>query len=104
MRATTTKDSPQPLTPKEKKVLEYLEVYISTRGLSPSYQEIKNHFSFASFNSVQRYLKQLEDKGYVHTPGDNRKRAITLLYSANTVQTSTAGLNRGSYTAPIHKM
>ena len=56
----TPKKQPQPLSLKELKVMEYIEQFIQDRAVSPTYQEIKEHFGFASFNSVQRYLKQLE--------------------------------------------
>ncbi len=54
-------------------------------GISPSYQEIKDHFGLASFNSVQNYLKQLTNKGYIVNPL-NQKRAIQVLHSASAVQ------------------
>ncbi len=79
---------PRPLTPKEKTVLEFLEGFIRDNGISPSYQEICQHFGFASFNSVQRYLKQLETKGYVRVPGGNQKRALTVRRSASALQES----------------
>ncbi|MAE73765.1 MAG: repressor LexA [Bdellovibrionaceae bacterium] len=71
-----------PLTPKEKRVLEFIENYMSQFGSSPTYQEIKDYFGFASFNSVQRYLKQLQRKDYIDIPGGNQKRAIRILHSA----------------------
>jgi repressor LexA len=72
----------QPLTPKEKNVLEFIEHYIEANGYSPSFIEIKDHFGFASNNSVQNYLKQLETKKYIHTPGGNQKRAISVVQAA----------------------
>ena len=78
--------APAPLSPKEKNVLEFLESYIRARGVSPTYQEICQHFGFASFNSVQRYLKQLESKGYIQLPWANQKRAITVLKPASALQ------------------
>ncbi len=78
------------LTFKEKNVLEFLEAYMRENGISPSYQEICQNFGFASFNSVQRYLKQLEEKGYIHNPGGNQKRALTLLRPASAVQESVS--------------
>ncbi|WP_374021269.1 LexA family protein [Bdellovibrio bacteriovorus] len=54
-------------------------------GVSPSYQEIKDHFGLASFNSVQNYLKQLTSKGYIENPL-GQKRAIQVLHSASAVQ------------------
>lgn len=81
-----TKKTPlPPLTPKEKAVLEFIEKYILSSGVSPSYQEIKDHFGLASFNSVQNYLKQLTNKGYIENPL-GQKRAIQVLHSASTVQ------------------
>ena len=71
-----------PLTAKEKAVLEFIENELKTKGISPSYQEICDHFGFASFNSVQNYLKQLTNKGYVQF-AQNQKRAINILHSAN---------------------
>lgn len=69
----------QPLTPKEKAVLEFIESYMSKEGIAPSFTEIKDHFNLASYNSVQRYLKQLQAKRYLHLPGGNQKRAMMLL-------------------------
>ena len=69
----------RPLTGKEKGFLEFIENYLEEAGIAPSYQEIKDHFGFASYNSVQRYLKQLQTKGYIHLPGGNQKRAISIL-------------------------
>ncbi len=81
-----TKKKPlPPLTEKEKNVLSYIEEYILSYGISPSYQEIKEHFGFASFNSIQNYLKQLLSKGYI-TVEAHQKRAITVLHSASAVQ------------------
>lgn len=74
-----------PLTPKEKSVLEFIETHILSSGVSPSYQEIKDHFGLASFNSVQNYLKQLTAKGYIENP-QNQKRAIQVLHSASAYQ------------------
>lgn len=68
-----------PLTPNELKVLEFVETHIVEQGFSPSFQEIKTHFGFASYNSVQRYVKQLQDKGYLSVPGENQKRALQVL-------------------------
>lgn len=75
-----------PLTPKEKTVLEFLETYARLNGFAPTYQEICRHFGFASFNSAQRYLKQLEAKEYISLGGANQKRAISLLQSASAYQ------------------
>lgn len=74
-----------PLTTKERSVLQFIEAELLEKGISPSYQEICDHFGFASFNSVQNYLKQLTAKGYVLIP-QNQKRAIQILHSAHDFQ------------------
>lgn len=74
-----------PLTPKEKAVLDFIEEQILSSGISPSYQEIKEHFQLASFNSVQNYLKQLMEKGYVYNP-PHQKRALQILHTSRAFQ------------------
>lgn len=83
-----TNKQPKPLSPKEKTVLEFLEGFIANNGYSPTYTEIKEHFGFASINSVQRYLKQLHQKNYIFNPGGNQKRAIELIQASNSFQKS----------------
>ena len=80
------------LTAKEKKVLEFIETYLQEQGIAPSYQEIKEHFGFASFNSVQRYLQQLQNKNYIFIPGGNQKRAISVLRSSSEIQSSLSSV------------
>lgn len=76
----------QPLTPKEKMVLEFVELYVLENGVAPTYQEVSTHFGFASLNSVQNYFRQLESKGYIRLAGGNQKRALTLLHPASSFQ------------------
>lgn len=86
-----------PLTPKEKVVLEFLEMYARLNGFAPTYQEICKHFGFASFNSAQRYLKQLEAKDYISLGGANQKRAISLLRSASAYQEDVEDRGRSDH-------
>lgn len=88
MKKNATSPLP-PLTAKEKSVLQFIEQELISKGVSPSYQEICDHFGFASFNSVQNYLKQLSTKGYLLIP-QNQKRAIQILHSANDFQKDLA--------------
>lgn len=91
---------PRPLTAKEKKVLEFIETFIQEEGIAPSYQEIKEHFGFASFNSVQRYLKQLQNKNYLYIPAGNQKRAIHVLQSSDRFQSSVGLMGRPANQQP----
>ncbi len=67
------------LTKRQRAVFEFIRSYIKTHDVSPSYEEIRRHFGFASYNSVQKHLKTLVAKGLVKTPWGNRKRALTLV-------------------------
>lgn len=76
---------PLTLTENERRVLEYIESIVQQKGIAPSIQEIKDHFGFASNNSVQRYLKQLQAKNYIYRPGGNQKRSLALLNTSDAV-------------------
>lgn len=75
-------ESPKPLTPKESKVLDFLTEYFICNGNSPSYQEIKDYFKLASFNSVQNYLKQLAKKNYIQL-FPHQKRCIEIIKTSD---------------------
>ncbi|MCB0361840.1 MAG: transcriptional repressor LexA [Bdellovibrionales bacterium] len=85
----------RPLTKKEKMVLTFIENFMKEQELSPSYQEIQEHFGFRSISSVQSYLRQLKNKGYIHSPGNNQKRALSILHSTQTLF-SPLGVNSQS--------
>lgn len=68
------------LTPKQKQFLAYLVQYIERWGHAPSFEEIRGHFNFRSYNTVTTYLKILERKGYIRLPKQkNKKRAIEVI-------------------------
>ena len=67
------------LTKRQQVVFEFIKGYIQTHGVSPSYEEIRRNFGFGSYNSVQKHLKSLVTKGFLKTPWDNQKRALTLV-------------------------
>jgi repressor LexA len=67
------------LTKRQQVVFEFIKEYIQTHGVAPSYEEIRRNFGFGSYNSVQKHLKNLVAKGFLKTPWDNQKRALTLV-------------------------
>ena len=81
------------LTEKQQAVYAYLRQYIRRRGTSPTYDEIRQHFGFQSFQSVQKHLAQLERKGYIRIPERNRSRMISLVeHGGATVVLPLAGV------------
>ena len=81
------------LTEKQQAVYRFIRDFIEAMGIAPSYDEIRQHFGFQSFQSVQKYLNQLERKGYLKKPGKNQKRGLTLVeHGGNTVVLPLAGV------------
>ncbi|MGD0397531.1 MAG: transcriptional repressor LexA [Syntrophobacteraceae bacterium] len=66
------------LTPAQEKVFRFVREYITRHGYSPSYEEVRRHLGFKSLNSVYKHLKQLEGRGYLLTPWNNKKRVLDL--------------------------
>lgn len=74
----------EPLTPNEKKILDYIQNYSDENGYSPTYSEIQDEFGYKAINSVQQYIKQLTAKGYLRKHlGENKKRALELEESSS---------------------
>ncbi len=67
------------LTPAQERVYRFVRDYLQQQGYSPSYEEIRQHLGFRSLNAVYKHLKQLEQRGYLQSLGNNRKRALELL-------------------------
>ena len=67
-----------PLTPKQKKVLDFIESFLSREGYPPSQQEIAQAFGFSSLGTVQNYLVRLEREGFLSRDW-NARRGMKLL-------------------------
>lgn len=53
------------LTPNQKKVLEFIQEHILKYGIPPTYREILEYMGARSIGTVQRYIRTLEEKGYI---------------------------------------
>jgi repressor LexA len=67
------------LTARQRAVYEFIKGYIAARNIAPSYEEIRRALRFRSYNSVQKHLKRLEERGVLKSPWGNRKRALELV-------------------------
>jgi len=65
------------LTPKQKKLLEWLTSEVESHGLPPSLSEIARNFRLKSKNSVTKLLKSLEEKGFIRR--SSKARGIEVL-------------------------
>ncbi len=54
---------PEPLTDRQRDVLEYINSHHRQHGVAPSLREIQAHFGFASPFAVQRHVDALTEKG-----------------------------------------
>ncbi|HIC56392.1 MAG TPA: repressor LexA, partial [Acidobacteria bacterium] len=50
----------QPLTKRQREILDYLSEYIEHHGYAPSLEEIGHRFSLSSLATVHKHLKNLE--------------------------------------------
>ncbi len=66
-----------PLTPKQKKVLEFVKKYSEKHEFAPSLQEIGKHLGVSSPATVHQHLEALASKGFLERE-KNQKRSMTL--------------------------
>jgi repressor LexA len=75
MRSTANDDGKEPLTDRQKAVLDYIGRSIEKRGYPPTLREIGEHMGIRSTNGVNDHLKALEKKGYLERE-DLKSRAL----------------------------
>jgi repressor LexA len=93
------------LTEKQKSFLEYLFRHIDEWGQPPSFEEIRSHFGFSSYNSVTTYLRALERKGYIRLPEKkNQKRALEVISPVETRRFEFPLLGRVAAGKPIEAL
>lgn len=66
----------QPLTKKQKEILDYIINFIDENGYSPSYREIAANFDFSSTATVAEYVNLLRSKGYLDSAEHGHARSI----------------------------
>ena len=70
------------LSPRHKKILTFLETFLSDHGYPPSIREIGDHTQISSTSVVNYYLNQLEEMNYIERES-NVSRGINLLKTGN---------------------
>lgn len=64
------------LTPKQKRILEFISSFREAKGYSPSQHEIARHFGFKSLGTVQNYLVRLERQGLLSKTWNARRGVL----------------------------
>ena len=80
-----------PITPKQKKVLDFIEAFIEREGYSPSQQEIALSFGFRSLGTVQNYLVRLEREGVLSKDWNAKRGMRVLRPKGNSLELPLAG-------------
>ena len=68
----------QPLTKRQREILDYLQEFIQQHGYAPSLEEVGRRFGLSSLATVHKHLTNLQDKGFIRRSW-NRSRSVELL-------------------------
>jgi repressor LexA len=88
------------LTSKQEQILRFIEHFWSAYSLSPTYQEIQEHFGFESPNAVQKHVQALMKKGFLRGVQDSRGRNRSLV-SVRAIHNEVPLVGRIAAGAPI---
>jgi repressor LexA len=68
----------QPLTKRQREILDYLNDFIERHGYAPSLEEIGRQFGLSSLATVHKHLTNLQEKGFIRRAW-NRSRSVELI-------------------------
>jgi repressor LexA len=68
----------QPLTKRQREILDYLNDFIQQHGYAPSLEEVGRRFGLSSLATVHKHLTNLQQKGFIKRAW-NRSRSVELL-------------------------
>lgn len=68
----------QPLTRRQREILDYLREFMEEHGYAPSLEEIGRRFGLSSLATVHKHLTNLQAKGFIKRAW-NRSRSVELL-------------------------
>jgi repressor LexA len=70
----------QPLTKRQREILDFLNEFIQQHGYAPSLEEVGRRFNLSSLATVHKHLTNLQEKGFIRRAW-NRSRSVELLPS-----------------------
>ena len=68
----------QPLTKRQREILDFLNEFIQGHGYAPSLEEVGRRFGLSSLATVHKHLTNLQDKGFIRRAW-NRSRSVELV-------------------------
>lgn len=66
----------RPLTERQKEVYEFYVEHTMEHGFQPTYREVMAHFGFGSMNSVNQYIRAIQNKGWWKCHADSKKKSL----------------------------
>ena len=70
----------QPLTKRQREILDFLNEFIDQHGYAPSLEEVGRRFGLSSLATVHKHLTNLQEKGFIKRAW-NRSRSVELVPS-----------------------
>ena len=70
----------QPLTKRQREILDFLNEFIEQNGYAPSLEEVGRRFGLSSLATVHKHLTNLQEKGFIRRAW-NRSRSVELVPS-----------------------
>ena len=70
----------QPLTKRQREILDFLSEFIEQNGYAPSLEEVGRRFGLSSLATVHKHLTNLQEKGFIKRAW-NRSRSMELVPS-----------------------
>ncbi len=64
------------MTPKQKRILDFIHAYRERHGYAPSQREIANAFGYRSLGTVQNFLVRLEREGHLQRDWNARRGLV----------------------------
>jgi repressor LexA len=89
------------LTPKQHKILSFIEDYFQKNTHSPSFQEIQAHFGFASPRAATKHVQAIIKKGLLESRKSGKKRIHRGLLPLRPMDNEVPLLGRIAAGAPI---
>lgn len=68
----------QPLTKRQREILDFLNDFIQQHGYAPSLEEIGRRFNLSSLATVHKHLTNLQEKGFIRRAW-NRSRSVEVI-------------------------
>ncbi len=89
------------LTPKQKRIYDYIVNFHSENGFNPSQNEIARQFKFRSLGTVQNYLIRLERHGLIQKNWNARRGAQAVFSQPHVTKNAKVDVELGTVPLPF---